>query len=263
MCRIVSFVSSKGGVGKSSLIFSLALGLSKKQRVCVIDSYFGMNQLSLMIEDYFNLYNKDSFDLKNYLNGSLSLSEVINLANDNLFYIKSNNATFDYLSHYELLKFFIEQLSSEFDYIFIDVNTFCNKTLSLFFETSNEMILVLDDSEVAVRNSSKLIQKSYFYDNIKVRNLVISKARIITQIYKKCLNQNDIEEILKLQVMFVFPKLLKNNFFQNKNLRLKDKIMLAKFVKAFKSNQFVDSGAVSEYKGLLGYIKRRIYFKYE
>jgi MinD-like ATPase involved in chromosome partitioning or flagellar assembly len=264
MCRIVSFISCKGGVGKSSLILSLAVGLSEqRKKVCVVDGYFGINGISLMIENKFQNNEECNFDLKDYLIGNLTAEECLVEASNNLFFIKTNSSTFDYLSHYELIKFFIEELSFKFDFILIDVNSFSLKNSTMFFECSNETVIVLDDSEIAIRNSSKLIQKTFFYENIKSRNLIINKARIIGELNRQFLNEKDIEEILKIKVLFVFPKFYKYNIFELKNHRTKERKVLSKFVYAFESNQHVDCGLKLNYRGIGGFFKKKIYAKYE
>ena len=61
MCRIISFISSAGGIGKTSIIYELSKDLSSsKNKVCVFDGYFGINNLSLKYE------NDEDIDLKDY-----------------------------------------------------------------------------------------------------------------------------------------------------------------------------------------------------
>ena len=100
MCRIISFVSASGGIGKTTLLFHAANELSKKYKVCVFDSYFSMNDLS---ERYLG---NVSYDLKDYLIGKLGTFNVLNKVKNNLFVVKTNER-FDYLKHGELIKFFI------------------------------------------------------------------------------------------------------------------------------------------------------------
>lgn len=258
MCRIISFISSKGGVGKTTLITELAKMLSDKSRsVCVFDSYFGMNSLSLKFE------TEGDIDFKEYLNGELGSREIINKVEANLFYIKTNSARYDYLMHYELIKFFIDEVSSWFDFILIDVNCFNSRILNLFLECSNEICLVVDDTEETIRNSAKVLQKVCFYNNIKNQKIILNKARIIGEIKGKILSEDDIEDILKREVIFTIPKFYKNNYFTKNKSTIKIRNLMNNFCLAFIENKKVDGGCKNEYKGVIGLIKRKVYEKFE
>lgn len=258
MCRIISFISSAGGIGKTSIIYELSKDLSSsKNKVCVFDGYFGINNLSLKYE------NDDDVDLKEYLVGNLSLKEVVNKANYNLFYIKSNSASFDYLLHFELIKFFVEELSSFFDYILIDVNSLNMKNLSLFLECSNEMILICSNENITIRNSAKLLQKACYYSNIKNQKIILNMARVIGEIKGNFLGEKEIEEILKREIVFVIPKFYKNNYFLLQKDAIKKRIFFKKLTTSIIQNKKIYSGYKDKYKGFLGLLRRRFYEKFE
>ena len=104
MCRIISFLSAKGGVGKSTIIYNVSKKLADMSyKVCVIDAYFSMNEISLMFEKI------EGVDLREYLIGKLGTSLVLNEYKHNLFYVKTNHTSFDYLKHLSLIKFFIDK----------------------------------------------------------------------------------------------------------------------------------------------------------
>lgn len=258
MCRIISFISSAGGIGKTSIIYELSKELSSiKNKVCVFDGYFGINNLSLKFE------NDGDIDLKEYLVGNLSLKEVINKENYNLFYIKSNSASFDYLMHYELIKFFVEELSGSFDYILIDVNSLNMKNLSLFLECSNEIILICNNENITIRNSAKLIQKACYYSNIKNQKIILNMAKVIGEIKGRFLGEEEIEDILKREIIFVIPKFYKNNYFSLQKCTITKKFFLKKLTTSIIQNKKVYSGYKDKYKGFFGLLRRRFYEKFE
>ena len=256
MSRIVSFLSIKGGVGKTSILAELAINLAKKgYRVCVFDAYFNINGCSSKFE---SLYSKD---IKDYLGGNMKIHDVINHYTYNLDYVMSNSVSFDYLMHGEEIKRFIRQLGGEYDYFLIDVNCFNDSILDLMLGVSNEAMVILDDHEDTIRNTMKLIQKIHLYKNINNLCMTINQARIIKEMRGKVLGEKDIEEILKEEVLFVFPKFVRKNMLGTK-LPIRRSCFL-KFSDAFISNTKNILNYQRCYKGPLGLIKRRLYEKYE
>lgn len=258
MCRIISFLSAKGGVGKSSIIFELSKELSHKNyKVCVLDSYFNMNSLSCKYE------KNNGVDLKEYLVGSTRALETINKFSDNLYYVKTNQITYDYISVSKLIKFFIYEISKKFDYILLDVNCFNDEILSLMLESSNEAIIVLNDNSDVIRNTTKLIQKVYLYSQIKNINLVINQARVALELGGKALGEREIKDILKQEILFVFPKFYNGNIFNQNFKKVTNKNFIQKFCKSVVDNcrEYIDYA--KSYHGLLGSLRRKFYEKFE
>ena len=249
MSRIISFVSACGGIGKTSIIYEVSKIIAKNKKVCVFDSYFGMNNLSLRFE------KENDIDFKDYLTGRLGTYNVLNKVNNNLFYIKTNSVNFDYLKHAELIKFFLYQIAEDFDFLLIDVNCFNLQTLDLMLDVSNEAIVIVSDDETCVRNSAKLIQKINTVKDIYNTNLLINKVRSIKSIKRKCLSEVDISEILKCEVIFSIPKLYNFNRYFNQ--------FIYKFAYSIIKNKNISYKFYSKYKGILGYIRRIKYAKFE
>ena len=112
MCRVIGFVSVDNFYEKSKVVFQISKHLSNEgNRVCLFDSYFGMNKLSVFAGE-----NK-GVDLKEYITGRFGTLSVLNKINSNLFYVKTNNLSFDYNSHINLIQFFISEISERFDFI--------------------------------------------------------------------------------------------------------------------------------------------------
>lgn len=256
MSRIVSFLSIKGGVGKTSILAELATELAHTDhKVCVFDAYFNINGCSSRFENF------ESKDLKDCLTGRLKPQDVINHFTYNLDFIKSNSVTFNYLTYSAEIKRFLQGISLAYDYVLIDVNCFNDEVLDLMLSVSNEALLVLSDHEDAIRNSMKLIQKVHLYRNINNINLIINQARIIKEMKGKVLGEREIEEILKEEVLFVFPKFVERSMIGAK-LPIK-RACFKKFSEAFISNTKNILDYKKTYKGPFGIIKRRLYEKYE
>lgn len=257
MCRVISFVSAKGGVGKTTLIYNVSKLVSNKYKVCVFDAYFGMNEVSLLYQAH------EVQDLKEYLIGRIGTFNVLNRVKDNLYFVRTNNSSFDYMKHRELIKFFISEVMGYFDYIFIDVNSLDKKNLELMLECSSESIVICTDEEIDIRNTSKMIYYIKTFKNVCAVNLILNKVRVIKSIKKRCLDEKDIFELLKVPILFTIPKLYKNNFFNNRNLNFKRYSLLNKLSYSIITNKRVYFDVCEEYCGIVGFFKRIRYAKYE
>ena len=138
MCRIISFISARGGLGKTSLISMLGKELANMgKKVCLLDGMFAFNDL------YTKFENNRQFDLCEYLVGNIGIYDVLSIAGQNLYFIKSNDPRFDYLRHAELICKLTGDLAAQFDFILIEVNAKDKKNLNLFLSLSSEVFLIV------------------------------------------------------------------------------------------------------------------------
>lgn len=258
MCRIVSFVSSSGGVGQTSLIYELSKMLAEKNcRVCVFDGHFNLNVISLKYKS--NLCH----DLMEYLTGNINAVDALCSENSHLKFVQTNMVTFNYLAHYELIKVFVSELSEHFDYILIDTNSCAKKQLSLMLECSNEVVMMLSNEVISIRSGAKFLQKIYFYENILSVNIVLNKVKVIAEISGRALGEKEISEIFKMPLLYVFPLFYKNNIFGGFASRKMLKKMMNEFCKSFMLNERFQSNYKKQYDGIVGFLRRKIYAKYE
>lgn len=248
MCRIISFVSGKGGVGKSSIINLLSTALSENdKKVCVIDGVFSLNYLSNKFG------NRGAYDISKFFCGNISASLALAKKDNNLYYVKTNDSDFDYKSCGELFKEFISSIRFDFDYILIETNSLDTKNLSMFLNLSTEVILVTTAEREVLQNSFKLVQKIKYYKNITNVKTIVNMYNFGEAVSGKVIPFADISDVLKAEVIFVFPKFLKYNIFTFNSERrsfFKDKLFFA-----VNSNSYVETGYEKKYKGIFGYLK--------
>ncbi len=257
MCRVISFISGKASSGQTSIVYMLSKMLSSDyKRVCVIDAYFGNNNLSLM-------YNGEGKDLKDFILDNCNLEEVLCKENLYLRYVKSNVINFNYASNIEAIKFIVQQIEKSFDFILIDVDSSKIKELNQILNFSNEAIIISTDDAYSLRNVARLIQKVYLEPNILSCNLILNKMRVISELNNKALGENEISSLLKLEPLYVFPYYYKNNIFNTKNLTHKQKQIFEQFYYSFLQLVRCQTDYKKDYRGLLGSIRRRLYERYE
>ena len=256
MGRIINLVSAKGGVGKSTLIYFLAHALSKKNySVCVVDGYFYYSSFACF-------WNNES-DVKNYLLGEQGMFDAINKVNQNLYFAKFDSVGFDYYLHIEAVKHFVCEVALEFDFILIDSNAFDKKSFDMFLSVSNEIFLVTTSDICALKNSAKLLSKIKRSKSEKCVKIILNKEKIISEIEDKILSEVEIEKHLKTEIVFGIPYLFKYNFLKMGNKRFFKSKIIHNFCYFVITNQKVKNDYQKKYKGLLGFLRRKIYGKFE
>ena len=140
--RVVSFLSGKGGVGKSILSFNIAERLSKLGRkVLLVDADFGFGNIHL-------LANKHSdYGTGHFMTGQLSLKEAVITFNDNFDILASigHGPAFEQISVSEsagLVERLTEQ-SRDYDLILIDHSSGISKAATIIANSSDLNLLVM------------------------------------------------------------------------------------------------------------------------
>ena len=195
--KVISFVSQKGGCGKTSTLTNMAWCLSQKGfKVLVIDldgqcnssfTFGGQDYIkqNFSIVELLNLASrnldfpeKEKFIMKCCYNDNIDLivcsSSFVGLEN-----VISNTAGGDFL----LKKFFDEtKLTDDYDFILIDNNPFIGKIFTSSICASDYLIIPVNISAFDIQGLMTVIDKiyytiknPYYKINVKVAGLVITR----------------------------------------------------------------------------------------
>ena len=84
--KIISVVSGKGGVGKSTIVSLIGLALKRKNnKVLLIDADIGLSNLELILHT-----ERSPYDLEDVLNGEIEIDSVYNYLDKNLAIVNFN-----------------------------------------------------------------------------------------------------------------------------------------------------------------------------
>ncbi|WP_339047579.1 ParA family protein [Spiroplasma endosymbiont of Colias croceus] len=162
--KIISFVSRKGGVGKTTITYLISTYLSeiKNKRILLIDAD-PQGNLSSMFDLYENntaiLFSKNKFNLfKIIKKTSIKNLEIIS---SNIDLDEINNLILNYNIKQKVLfkniTPFFNQLKNNYDYILIDTNPSLNLINQNMLLISDEIILICDESRYSVKGIMNLI----------------------------------------------------------------------------------------------------------
>lgn len=156
MIPIWAIVSGKGGVGKSTLAASLAVGLAKrKKNVVLMDMDTGLRNLDMML----GLENRVVFDLVDVIDGNASLEQAfvqeklrphLRLLSSSQIHDPATITLKDFLP-------IIEALKQRSEHIIIDVPSGIGSCFQMCTTVATEVIIVTTPDDIALRDADRVI----------------------------------------------------------------------------------------------------------
>lgn len=156
MAKIVTFISGKGGSGKSTVLVGIANELAfSGKKVLVVDTDTGLNCLDVIT----GVGEGVVYNWGDVFNDACTVADAIypSLSVENLFIMPAPK---DYKRHYNthILTDLIRLISSNFDFIFIDAPAGLGKGLELALEPSHEAVLVSNNDTFSLKSGAKAVQ---------------------------------------------------------------------------------------------------------
>ena len=152
--RVISFFSSKGGVGKTLISLNLAVSLAQKgKKVFLLDLDLVAPQVTaklLGIDVKYYLYNLVAH-LDEFKNKKRNIQNYFSRYRENLYFLPS----IDKLAHRiritpKAVKTFISIIENEFDYVIVDAGSNLTDNMISTFDSSGLIMLVLTPDILSV-----------------------------------------------------------------------------------------------------------------
>lgn len=139
MGRVISVISGKGGVGKTTISANLGIALAKRSlKVCLVDADIAMANTSLLL----NMQNSP-ITLHDVLLGEASVQDALYDAPAGLKFLPSGLSLENYRRvDSERLQSIIETLKPQFDFILLDCAAGIEKNVLAAISSSDEVVLV-------------------------------------------------------------------------------------------------------------------------
>ncbi|MEA3230031.1 MAG: AAA family ATPase [archaeon] len=191
MTQIISVISGKGGVGKTTLVSNLAVALTKiKKKVLIIDGNVSGANLSL----HLGVSSAYPVCLNDVLNKDAFITQAIyrhasgfNIIPASLTSLGANSKT---------LKHMLFNILGDYDIILIDAAAGTNKEMRSAIEASDSCIIITNPELPALSNA--LIAKKIAIDTgIPIRGVIVNK----TTDEKFQVNDRDIIDFLELPIL--------------------------------------------------------------
>ena len=206
--KVISFYSSKGGVGKSVLSINSAIILSeflnKKTLLIDIDLQFGDVSMLINKHEEKNIIDiVDDGQLDNYEN----MKEYLYKYNNSLdiLFAPKNPESAEYISK-DIIEKIILNCKQEYDVIIVDTGVNFNES-TLYILDESDLILFTTSMEIVSLKNTKLalrVMNSLNYDKSKVK-IVINSVNT-----KFGINIKDIKTVFNEEIFQMIPEDIKN-----------------------------------------------------
>ncbi len=201
--KIITFFSSKGGVGKSVLALNSSIIFSKqsKKKILLIDMDLQFGDISIMVNKYNQKTILDLID-EGQIDSFENIKPYLYKYSENLdmLFAPSKPEAAEYISK-ESIEKLIMQVKKQYDVIVIDTGINFNDN-TLYVLDNAEKIIFLSTMEIISLKNTKLglrVMQSLGYEKDKVK-LVISRFNTSYGIGKK-----DVEEVFKDNIFAMIP----------------------------------------------------------
>jgi flagellar biosynthesis protein FlhG len=157
VCRVVSFTSGKGGVGKTHTAVNVALSLAERGKsVLLLDADLGLANVDVLLD------LKPQANLHDVLKGNASLDDVIlkGPGGVSLIPAASGVSTLGALTTDERLGLFseIERVAFQYDYLLIDTGAGIGADVLSFNGASSEIVCVVTPEPTSLTDSYALMK---------------------------------------------------------------------------------------------------------
>lgn len=203
MSKVITVVSGKGGVGKSTFCANVAVSLAKqKKKVLLIDGDAGLRSLDLLLfVDSMVVY-----DWLDIIENRCDSGKARLFADDNIQLLPAPLTYPDSLTK-EAFSDMLQNFREEYDYIIIDSPAGTGKLPLLYAECSEQIIVVSTPDEVSARSAcvmgNMLIKLGIKEDNLR---LIINRFDEKAVRKGKLLNIDDMIDKTYIRLLGIVPE---------------------------------------------------------
>ena len=220
MGEAIVFTSGKGGVGKTTTVANIGVGLSRlDKKVIMLDTDMGLRNLDVVM----GLEDRIQYNLLDLLDNKCRLTQAIirDKKNPNLYMIPASLRCDGILNYRDKLAILIEQLKKDFDYCFIDGPAGIEDGFLFSICVADRAVVVTTPCISSVYDASRVI------DLLEARGL--EQVHLIINEYNErlirknhMLRKSDIEEVLGVKAIGLIPLDDKVVISQNKGVPVLD-----------------------------------------
>ena len=216
MGETIVFTSGKGGVGKTTTIANIGVGLSQlDKKVVMLDTDMGLRNLDVVmgLEDRINYNLLDLLENRCRLNQALIRDKRF----ENLYIIPASLKMIPLKQYERAFSILMEQLKKEFDYCLIDCPAGIEQGFQFATSVADRAILLTTPHISAVKDASRVLHLLNGTKITKVE-LIINEydERLVRKKYM--LSKEDISELFDIPVLGTIPHDEKIIVSQNKGI---------------------------------------------
>ena len=155
MGDIISLISGKGGVGKTTITACLGAALSEQgYRVLLCDGDFGLRDLDIIL----GKEDEVCFDAYNALEDKSMADDVVIKVQSNLYFLPaSQSVRWEDMGRKKYRKL-VSHLAKSYDYVLVDCPAGIGRGLESIVELAQRFLIITQPLWVSIRNAARAIQ---------------------------------------------------------------------------------------------------------
>lgn len=205
MGEVVVITSGKGGVGKTTTVANLGVGLAAiaGKKVALVDTDIGLRNLDVVM----GLENRIVYDLVDVAEGTCRLRQALikDKRYDGLFLLPAAQTRDKNAVNPEQMRKICQDLRSEFDFVLIDCPAGIEQGFRNAVAGAQKAIVVTTPEVSAVRDADRIIGLMEAEELRDIR-LIVNRVRIHMVKRGDMMDINDISEILSVPIVGVVPE---------------------------------------------------------
>ena len=203
MGETIVFTSGKGGVGKTTTIANIGVGLSQlDKKVVMLDTDMGLRNLDVVM----GLEDKINYNLLDLLENRCRLNQALirDKRFENLYIIPASLKNIPLEKYQKAFEILINHLNMEFDYILIDCPAGIDQGFRFATSVADRAILLTTPHVSAIKDASRVLQLLHGTRISKIE-LIINEydERLVKKKYM--LSKEDISELFDIPILGTIP----------------------------------------------------------
>ena len=203
MGEAVVFTSGKGGVGKTTTVANVGVGLSLlDKKVIMLDTDMGLRNLDVVM----GLEDQINYNLMDVLQNKCRLNQAIiqDKRYPNLYFIPASLNCTNISFYKQDFRVLVEQLKTEFDYCLIDCPAGMDSGFEFAIEGADYAVVVTTPHISAVKDARRIIDILHS-NHVKSINIVINQYNKFLVMKQNMLSEKDISEFLGEKCLGLVP----------------------------------------------------------
>ena len=200
----ITITSGKGGVGKSTTVASVGMGLARLgKKVCLMDTDIGLRKLDLML----GVENRIVYDLVDVIEGACKMKQALvrHKQFPDLALLPAAQTRYKEEVSPEQVKEVVDQLREDFDYILIDSPAGIEGGFRNAIAPADRAILVVNPEIPSVRDSDRVVG---LLEAAELRDLDLIINRVQPQMVEEgdMLSVERVQNHLSIHLLGVVPE---------------------------------------------------------
>ena len=153
---VIAVISGKGGVGKTTAVANIGLGVAMNDKTCmVVDFDIGQRNLDMIL----GLENRVVYDMVQVMDGEASVKQALikNKINPNLHFLAASQSKDKSVLSSEKVQKLINELKELYDYVILDSPAGIESGFEHTIEFADAAIIVVNPEVSSIRDADRAI----------------------------------------------------------------------------------------------------------